>query len=203
MTAVNGNIAQENMPTAYPTKWSFHNLPLSLFIDQIEYNTVDADIYAQFFDAIKDKEQAYLMKLIKEINLLESKFNLVYLSVEYFKTMKLIAGMEPEQEVMDLLSQHITIRSTDTIDMILSRAKRFITDLGIKRQELDKIMPKNTGQAPDRNYFNHWLNTISKYYQCYVDEKIITVGRFAGMIVNFLNEMENIKRLNSKTNGAR
>lgn len=185
-----GSVLSESMPSGYHTKWCFHTLPLSVFIDQIENGTVDEDIYNEFFDTIKDKEARYIKKLVESINLLQTKFNLAQVSIKYFEILQLIEGEKPDQDVMKILCSYLAIRPTDGLQIILTRSKRILSDIDLKKTELKKITPPLSGKKADRKYFSHLIIQVTKHLKAPVNKKETTVGEFAEMVIDLRDTRE-------------
>lgn len=200
--AENGNTASGNLLTESPTQWSYHSLLLNDFIDQIESETVNDEHYHKFFDSIKDKQGKYIQKLEKEITLLESKYNIVMLAVTYFSALKELGSKEFDPEVMTVISQHMNIRPTDSIEIILGRAGKFITDLDVKRNELKKMTPTE-GVKVDRSYFTHLIITVAKHMKYFIDKRLVTVPEFAAMINDMQTENEVMEKQAKLRNHAR
>jgi hypothetical protein len=199
----NGNTASAQMPSGSHTQWSYHNLPLSVFIDQIESGKVSTEIYEQFFEAIKDKQQKYIAKLVQKINILESKYTLIMCAITYFECCKRMGISEFDADIMEIIKQHINIKDNDTVDVILSRAQKFITDLELLRHELEKISPKGgEGIKADRSYFTHLIIAVSKHMKSFIDKRVVTVAEFAEMINDLRSENEEVSKQIKSRNHA-
>lgn len=195
-----GNTALDQQPQASPTLLSSHNLPLSTFIDQIEDKTVDVDIYNEFFESIKDKQQRYISKLIEKINLAQSKYDLIVTATTYFQAALQLGRTELDPEVISVIKQHVNVRDTDTIATILSRAQKFLTDLELLRHELNRISPPTEdGVKVDRSFFTHLIIAVVKHMRCgFIDKRLVTVGEFAGMINDMREEQAAIYSQSTK-----
>ncbi len=187
----NGNLSSlsQPLPTDSPSPWSYHTLPLNLFIEQVDNGTVDQSIYEQFLDAIKDKEQSYIQKLIKEINLLDVAYSCAQLCIQYYEQIN-------DPEVFNVIVKLVPLaRTTDTLELILTRSKKMLTDLELKKKELDNIMPEGGGSLkPDRKYFSQLTLQLSKHLKFQIDKRNTTVAEFADMIVDLRETAEAMDR---------
>jgi len=189
-----GSTASAQTQPASPIQWSYHSLPLNLFIDQVEDGTVQPDIYNTFFESIKDKQQKYITKLIQKINLAQSKYDLIKTAVTYFQAAKQLGVVEFDAEVLNVLKQHINIRDTDSADTILSRAAKFLTDLELLKHELNKISPPTEdGVKVDRSFFTHLIIAVSKHMKAFIDKRLVSVGEFAEMINDMRAEQDAVR----------
>lgn len=197
-----GSTASSAQQQAFLTPWSYHNLPLNKFIDSIEIGLPDETIYNQFFEAIKDKQQRYISKLIRDINLMQTKHNVVKTAVVYFRIAAKIGMTEFDADIIAILKQHINIRPGDNADIILARAGKFLTDLELKKHELNRLSPPagDEGAKVDRSFFTHLLIQVGKHMKYYIDKASVTVAEFADMINDMREEQE---QLRSQINGNR
>jgi hypothetical protein len=198
----NGNTLPVNLQQASHIQQLYHSILLSDFINQVEAGTYNVEVYNRFFEDIRDKQGRYIAKLVKEITILETKYNIIALSVTYFSALKQLGGSELDKDIFAIVSQHINIRPTDSIEVILSRSTKFITDLEIKKQELERIKPTE-GVKVDRSYFTHLVIAVSKHMKCFIDKKQITVAEFAEMINDLRLEVEEVEKMNKRQTGKR
>lgn len=165
-----------NTPQASPLPYTFHSLPLNVFIDQIEAGTVDQSIYDNFFYTIRDKQQNYIDKQIKEINLLEAKYNHIMLGIKIMES----EGMD--EQILKVIKGHISINMKDSLSIIYAKSKKLIIDADIKKKELERIIPKEKGGKADRDFFDFLIFEVSKYLRFQIDIYKTTVSQFARMI---------------------
>lgn len=190
-----GDTALDQKPAASLIPRSSHNLPLNDFIDQIEAGTVDQDIYNEFFESIKDKQQKYISKLIQKINLAQSKYDLIMTATVYFKVAIQLGVTNLDKDVIAVLKQHINVRDNDSVDVILSRAQKFLTDLELLKHELNKISPPTEeGAKVDRSFFTHLIIAVVKHMKCgFLDKRLVMVAEFSCMINDMREEQAAIR----------
>lgn len=196
-----GNTLKEPKQTESHTKSSSHNILLDDFIKQIKNNTVDADVYDEFFDILKSKEQSYVDGLIKEINLSETKYNLILLAVKYFECIEILnRDWREDTEVLAVVSKSIYIAKADTLDIVLTRARRFVADIDEKKKELEDITGVNKLTiTPDDQYFANLITQVSRYMKFFVDRYAITVGQFG----SFISDLKEYNELFKKQENAK
>lgn len=201
--AGNATQAQMQQPTDSTLIYTYQNCPLDIFMVSLDNGNPDLEIYEQFFDTIKDKEQEYIQKLVKEINLSEFKYNLITVGVRYFECAAILKR-ERDEEVLAILSRMIIINKNDSLKIIVARSKRFLEQIDTKRKELEALAPGSNkgGKKADSEYFNFLIVQISKYMKFFVDKRVVTVAQFAQMILDLRKECEAMELLKMK-NGSR
>lgn len=157
-------------------------MPLSVFLDTFNEHLL---IYEEFFNAIKDKQGRYINKLIDDINLLQTKYALAQLAIKYMELTN-----ERDAEVMSVLSSYLAIRPTDGLKIILTRSRKLLSDIDLKRKELERISPKADGSKVDRKYFTRLIVQVQKHFKIIIIKKEVTVAEFAEMIIDLRNEIE-------------
>lgn len=158
-------------------------MPLNEFINQVADGTIDPLVYEEFADAIKDSEQSYYEILCKEINILESKYLCIQLGVKYMEVVENISK-EAYEEMRNQLKKILPIRDNDSLQVILGRSVRLVTELEEKKAELEKIKPTSEGEVADRKYFTHVIIQLTKFYKFQIDKFKTSVAEFAEMIID-------------------
>lgn len=168
-------------------KWSYHSILLGDFIEQVISGTVDQDIYSEFIYAIKDKEQQYADKLMKDINLLESKYNQAMTIVKYFECIEKLRTYnsefvhEDEEQVWKLLISLIPVRKGEKLQVIATRCARLLNEIENKKAELNQVNKVSSGSTKaDRTYFNRMIVTVQ------VSLKIPTINRKETLLCEFV-----------------
>lgn len=192
----NGNIACTHNPRDCRCKWSFHNIPLDVFIERVDNKTIDADIESEFFDAIKDKSQAYIAKLIKRINELSMLFGICNAAIKYINISEL-ASVPRDEEVMKILKEKLGAKNIDSVKLLETKSKAFLAEKQLKETELKRIMPEQTGQPANRKYFSHLLLQVSKHLKYQVNKKETTASEFADMIIDMRETFDQVKKQNN------
>lgn len=180
----NGNTSSPPVAQVFPSSYTYHSLPLNLFIEQVCNKTIDPIILEQFFESIKDKQSKYIKKLEKEINILEIKFNCIQTSVMYLEK------FPGDIEVLSVIRTFILVNTNDSLGIMLTRAKSFIVDAKTKRMELDRIQSGQNSREPDHKYFNQLLVSVGQHMGFQVNKKETTVSEFAEMINNLIETNE-------------
>lgn len=189
--AENGNTLSGNTAQAFPSSYTFHSLPLNLFIEQIESGEVDKGIFDNFFYTIRDKQQSYIKKLTNEINILESKYNCILFGI---KTME-IGGRD--DEMIKIIQTWIPISKDETFKMMYSRSKSLIQQADLKRTELERIVPKGEGVKADRDFFDFMIVEVSKQLKFQLDQFKTTVSIFARYINDMREQNERLSKINA------
>lgn len=191
-----GVILNEVKQEASRIKSLFQKTILDDFINSIEDKNVDEGLYLEFFDAIKGKQQNYIDELIRSINIAETKYNLVKVAVSYFELNDLLGrDWRKDVEVIRAIGKHVRIGAKDSLQTVLTRAARYITDIEEKRAELallDKSGEK--GVIADSEYFTFMIVQISKYMKFHINRKQTYVAEFAEMIIELRKENERIEQ---------
>lgn len=188
-----GEWFQSNKAQGFLSKWSYLNIPLDVFIKSVCDKSIDPDIKEQFFDSIKDKQYKYIQKLTKEINILEIKYNCIQTSVMYLEK------NPGDIEVLAVIKTFILINATDSIGVILSRGKRFLTEADTKREELKRITAGIDGKEPDEKYFNQLTISVGQHMGYHINRKETLANEFADMVNNLIETNEaKIVHMNGK-----
>lgn len=170
-----------------------------------EKNIYDAweNIYTEYVNAIEDKEQRYILKLTKEINLLQCKLVMIYsiintISTEYQLTgksdEKLLANLKKYINVTGKFDPNDTDGYMRDLELVIANYKRLMTEFQTKKIEYEKLIPKNSKSKVDRKYFDSIITQISKHMKSIVDPKNITVSLFVSMMMDMKTEAERIDK---------
>lgn len=92
-----------------------------------------------------------------------------------------------------------TERYLKDLDRVLTRSKKLILDMEVRRGQLDAIQRANAGIKIDRNYFDTILVTLSKFSQYHIDEEKTTVGRYINLLNMYINHC---RQLTAKANAG-
>lgn len=164
-----------------------------------EGDIIDAweSLYAQYIDCIKDKEQQYITRLLKEINLLQTKLDLIQLIVTRL-------SIEHNQEILDELKKIIAVTGNFIIDdansylkdleRVVLNSKRLVVELENKKSEFEKLMPSSPAQKVDKQHFETVIIRVSKHMKFRVNKYEIMVSEFVAMIVDMRDTAEAMNR---------
>jgi hypothetical protein len=185
----NGSSSGQISPSrkAYPTLLSYHTIPLNVFIDQVEDRTIDKIIYEEFLFAIRDTEQNYYMRLVKEINILEAKYHMVELIVTRL-------AIKESDEIRKILAQVLPVRATDSLQVIVTRSRRFLQEIEIKKAELERLQPVAEHGQADRKYFTHLIIQVTKHLKVQIDKYKVTAFEFGEMIIDMREHYNQLKK---------
>ena len=190
----------DTLPSVHPTlsdfqlQQQFHNTALNDFINAVCDNTVHPQLWLLFCDKIKDKQAAYLQKLIHKINILSARYELAQAAVKYFEVLEQIAGMEPDADVIKVLQSFIAISPTDNLQKILDRSAGLLMQLDILKKEYETLKPVDDGEQPGYEFFTQIIVSVQKHVKFQINKKDTTVAEFAQMIVDLRNEIERPKK---------
>ena len=161
------------------------------------------NIYTEYVDAMKDKEQKYLLRLTKEINLLQFKLVMIdsivrTIATEYHLTQKC------DQKQIEQLKKYINVTGkfnpedaesyVRDLETVIANSKRLLTEYETKKIEYEKLVPKNSKTKIDKKYFDDILTQLSKHMKSIIDPKNITVGFFVSMMNDMRNEIDRIEK---------
>ena len=168
--------------------------------DMILYTAWES-IYEQYVDALKDKDQMYILKLTKKINALEFDIKLIQLcikrlSVEF--SADVLAALKKVIPVPGKFNPDDAEQYAKDLSIAVTRSKSLILEIENKKGELSRVTPKKASEKMDRTAFDALIIRISKYMQFKVDKKKTTVSEFVQMIVDMREvaeamEMESLK----------
>ena len=109
------------------------------------------NIYTEYVDAMKDKEQKYLLRLTKEINLLQFKLVMIdsivrTIATEYHLTQKC------DQKQIEQLKKYINVTGkfnpedaesyVRDLEIVIANSKRLLTEYETKKIEYEKLKIK-------------------------------------------------------------
>ena len=186
----NGSSSTQTLPLPIdsPSKLSYHNILLNDFINQVCDGKVDPEIYEEFATAIRNKEQGYVFRLIKEVNILDTKYKMVQLIIKRLSVMH-------SDEVWEILKQIISVRPADTLQVIITRSGRMLMDIETKKKELEILSPvQKEGGIADRKYFSHMIKEVSKHMKIQIDRFKILLCDFVEMIIDMREYSEHLER---------
>lgn len=167
-----------------PPEVSYETILLHDFVEAVDKHSVDPGIYDEFVFKIKDKDQTYISKLLKEINVLQHKYDLVRLIVHRFVLEARIRQIAPDMKLPDqrdvwkVLISIIPARKTDSSTVILARAGKLLEQMKIKQMELDQLQAVTKGQKADRNYFNRVIAAVGVYHKIQINRMIMLLSEF-------------------------
>lgn len=168
-----------------------------------DINQAWENIYTEYVEAMKDKEQKYLLRLTKEINLLQCKLVMIdtivrTIAAEY----QLTQTCDPKQ--IDNLRKYINVTGkfdpedaisyARDLEMVIANSKRLLIEFETKKIEYEKLVPKNSKTKVDKKYFDDILTQLSKHMKSIIDPKNITVGFFVSMMNDMRSEIERIEK---------
>jgi len=163
---------------------------------EIELQAAWETIYEQYIDALKDKDQMYILKLTKQINALEFDIKLIQLCIKRL-------SVEHSPEVLSQLKKVISVpgkfnpedaeQYAKDLSVAITRSKSLILDIENKKGELSRITPKNASEKMDRGSFDGLIVKISKYMHFRVDKKQTTVSEFVQMVVDMRETAESME----------
>lgn len=190
-----GNISKHHKtPEPIQCPYTYHNFPLNLFIDQVCDGNIDKDIFRQFIDETKSSEQAYIQKLVTDINILDTKFTLMNACVTYLDILQNDLSKERDPEVMAVIKLHIAVNDEMPLRIIYAKAKRFLTDIENKKSEFDRVANAKQGIKDWRVYFTHLVVNVQSYVKYQISKKETTVAEFAAMINDMRAYIDNLKK---------
>jgi hypothetical protein len=158
-------------------------------------------IYDEYLDLTSKNGGNEFLFLLNEYEALFYKHTVVEKSVEILKWYH-------NDELVKILRKHgynfpfnheDTERYLKDLDRVMTRSKKLLLDMKVRKEQLDAIQQANAGAKIDRNYFDTILVTLSKFSQYHIDEEKTTVGRY----VNLLNlYITNCRQLTAKANAG-
>ena len=168
------------------------------------HDIIDAwdNIYSEYVTAMKDKEQKYLIRLTKEINLLQLKISTItaivnVMEVEYQMFNKYDEKLVEELKKYMVITGKFDIRNaqqfTHDLATVVANLNRMLTEYETKKIEYDKLVPKNSKTKVDKRYFDDILTQLSKHMKTIVDPKNTTVGFFVSMMNDMRAEIARIE----------
>lgn len=190
-----------SVPTSQPVspslKWyhSIDEMPLPDFEAAVCDNKPFGNwenLYQQYCDRVRDKQQEYVQKLAKEINLLEAQYNLVQLIVKRLET-------EFSQQVFSMLGRIMMVKVsvktyTRDLQIIASKSKKLLFNIEKKRKELQDLTPAESGDEPiTRKYFTAWIIQLSKHTGVQLNRHTMMTGEFCDYICDLRDAVDNAK----------
>jgi hypothetical protein len=167
--------------------------------------SIDPDIYAEFLFHVRDKEQNHMVRLVKAINLLESKYSMVILIVRFIeierKVQERVPGFEStdHEQIWKVLSSIIPCKKTDPLQTILTRASRLLNERKNKEAELSEIRNISEGGKADRSYFTRLIASVGSHHKMQINRSTMLLCEFVEYLIlmrEYQQEME--RQLNKK-----
>lgn len=158
------------------------------------------EIYEQYVIAIKDKEQAYIIRLNKEINALEfdlKLFNLCVRRLEIEHSDEVLEALKKVVPVSEKFNPNDLEQYKKDLNLAITRSKRLVIEIENKKGELSKITPKK-GERMSKIEFDKVIIRVSKYMQYKIDKKTTTVSEFVQMVDDMRQEADMIEKLKTK-----
>jgi hypothetical protein len=162
-----------------------------------------SSIYQQYLDNMGDEEQKQSAKLITEINLLESRCNLVRLVV---KRLRLQHSAEVIEDLKKVVAVDVVLDPADPdtykkgLSRILSKCRRWELDIQGKKEELALLQPDSSEEKIDAIHFDKIIIRLSRHMKFKVNKFKTAVSEFCMMFSDMCTterlmaaEMERLK----------
>jgi hypothetical protein len=191
-------------------KVTYGNIMLHDFIEQVENETIDQSIYDEFIFKIKDKEQTHIAKLLKDINILQTRYNNVMLIVHKLDIERKIKLLNPKIEIPDsdwvwkILMNMIPCRKGEALNIIIVRSNKLLEEKKVKEMELKQLQPVTDGrQRADKNYFNRIIVAVATYHKIQIIRKTQLLCEFVEMLLMMREQQEHLEQELKKQNHGR
>jgi hypothetical protein len=159
-------------------------------------------IYLEYCTLMQDKTYNELFEKSKEIITLQAKISLVNGIVQHL----CLSYSEELVKMLDRIGLRSKILPEDDGEVlekklasVVSRGKKWITQLDIQQGELQKLRKKNENGKGGREYFDDTMSILSKFMGYHVRESEISVSRFC-RDVNRMNEVLLKEEMKQATN---
>jgi len=174
-------------------------------VDVSDYDLLKAweSIYSEYVNAMKDKEQKYLLRLTKEINLLQYRITAIntiiqVMDMEYrvFKRRdeKMIVELKKYMVVTGQFNPEDAVSYMRDLEVIMANARRLMTEYETKQIEYDKLVPVNSKVKVDKKHFDDIITQLSKHMKSLINPKEITVSLFVSMMNDMRTEIDRIEK---------
>lgn len=179
---------------------TYYNIILSDFEEQVLNETVDPYIWEEFSDKLKNAEQRYLSKLLREINVMQNNFDLVQLIIQELKIHRRIKTIDPNvplpnlDEIWKVLMNIIPARKTDTPEIIRARCNKLVEQIRTKQAEVKRIQPIATGGKMERSYFTKMISSVSTYHKMQINKKTMLLCEFVEYILIMREQQQDIEK---------
>jgi hypothetical protein len=180
---------------------TYHNILVHDFEEQVLNETIDPLIWEEFADKLKNTEQRYLGKLLREINVLQNNYDLVMLVIQEIKLHRRIKSIRPEVELPNLdeiwkvLMNIIPVRKTDTPEIIGARSKKLMEQINMKRAEIKRIQPIAQGGGKlDRSYFTKMIANVSTYHKMQINKRVMLLSEFVEYILIMREQQQEMEK---------
>lgn len=171
--------------------------------DQKLLELVWADVHEQFVDGMKDKEGAYKIKLLAEINRLQFNYELINLCVKFL-------SVGYDKDVVEALRKHVRCGDFNpedqqsyfkTLQIIINRAQKLQVDIEYKKAEYAALNTGETGgEGFTRKHFDRLISQVSIFAKFHIDKKVVMVSEFIEYYISMRESYEAIKKENDKLN---
>ena len=168
-----------------------------------DINQAWENIYTEYVEAMKDKEQKYLLRLTKEINLLQCKLVMIdtiirTIAIEFQLSHtcdhKQINALRKYINVSGKFDPEDAVSYARDLEMVIANSKRLLIEYQTKKLEYEKLVPVNSKTKVDKKYFDDILTQLSKHMKSIIDPKNTTVGFFVSMMNDMRNEIDRIEK---------
>lgn len=151
-------------------------------------------LYNEYLDATAKNGSNDVMTLLNEFDALYYKYAVVEKCVEilrWYNDDRLIAILKERGFNFPFDDSNVEQYLKD-LDRVMTRSKKFLVDMEIRRKQLDAIQKANSGAKIDRAYFDTILVTLSKFAGYHVNEEVITVSRYVALLNMYINHCKQI-----------
>lgn len=199
MNLESGSSANSGTPQGCPTAklYTTTTLTLERFIKifcggDLTWLTIEGDptlgelvkawdaIQSDFNEAMKDKEGAYKIKLLSQINKLQFDYELIHLCINFLQ-------VAYDKEVVDILRKH-TLIMTDfnpedqeqyfhNLQILINRSQKLLLDIDNKKAEL-AVLDKEDNQKIEPKQFDRLVAQVSIYAKFHINKKEVTLSEF-------------------------
>lgn len=160
-----------------------------------------AKIYDEYLDLTSKNNNNEFLFLWNEYESLFYKHTVIEQCVELLKWWH-------DENLVGILKQHgynfpfnpeDTERYWKDLERVVTRSKKLLLDMKVRKEQLDAIQSASSGAKIDRNYFDTILVVLSKFSQYHIDEEKTTVGRYVNMLNLYITHC---RQLTNKANGG-
>ena len=141
------------------------------------------------------------MTLVREINLIEFKINVINSCISYLNIFK-------DDQVLNILRQFVPVygkfnpeneeQYDKDLQAVINYSKKFVIELENKSFEFEELVPKNK-QVVTRTYFDRLIIQVSRFVKYQISKYTISVTEFANLVAemrrynDYLIQQQNVK----------
>lgn len=176
---------QEARQQVSTRSYTYDGITLHEFIEQLVTEKINPDISAEFFFNVRDFQQNYLAKLVKQLNLLNVRMQTACSIIRMLEIEEQLQTLKPDyvlhnkKELWKVLQSIVPARNGEPLKIIANRLGKLEGDIRATQSELKRLTEENgPGVQVDRKYFTFMIAQVGSFHKMQINRKTLLLCEF-------------------------